>query len=259
MAGSLFVFVLMASQFAQTNTGELRLTVVDLLGSPLQGSVELLSEANHVRENMQTDQQGLLIARRLPFGTYRVAVARDGFATFVGAVEIHSALPTSYRATLSPAPLQAQVTVTAEATLLDPHQVVTVHRVGPDTLEQRMTGLPGRSLTELVNAQPGWLMEANGILHPRGSEYQTQYVVDGLPLTDNRSPAFAPEIGAEDVHGMTILTGGYPAEYGRKLGGVIEVVTSGQARQGVHGSVAATAGSFATGSGDVTGAYGGDS
>jgi hypothetical protein len=257
MAGCLLVLVSMAVQFAQTNTGELRLTVVDALGSPLQGTVELLSEANHVRESLRTDPEGLLIAKRLPFGTYRVAVARDGFATFVGAVEIRSALPTAYRATLSPASLQAQVTVTAEETLLDPHQVVTAHRVGPDTLEQRMTGLPGRSLTDLVNAQPGWLMEANGILHPRGSEYQTQYVVDGLPLTDNRSPAFAPEIGAEDVHGLNVFTAGYPAEYGRKLGGVIEVVTSAQTRQGFHGLVAAAAGSFATGSGEVTGAYGG--
>src|SRR5258708_14927647 len=168
MVGTLFVLVLMAGQFAQTNTGELRLTVVDLLGSPLQGSVELLSEANHVRESLQTDPQGVLIARRLPFGTYRVAVARDGFATFVGAVEIHSALPTSYRATLSPAPLQAQVTVTAEETLLDPHQVVTVHRVGPDTLEQRMTGLPGRSLPDRWNAQPGSLLQPTASLHRRG-------------------------------------------------------------------------------------------
>jgi hypothetical protein len=45
-----------------------------------------------------------------------------------------------------------------------------------------------------------------------------QYVIDGLPITDNRSPAFAPELDADDVHAMTILTGGYPAEYGRKLG-----------------------------------------
>ena len=63
-------------------------------------------------------------------------------------------------------------------------------------MQQRTTALPGRALADLVNTQPGWLLEANGILHPRGSEYQTQYVVDGLPLTDNRSPAFAPELGA---------------------------------------------------------------
>ena len=102
-----------------------------------------------------------------------------------------------------------------------------------------------------MNTQPGWLLEANGILHPRGSEYQTQFVVDGLPMTDNRSPVYAPEPGADDVHSITIMTGGYPAEYGRKLGGVIEVVTSSTARQGFGSSLSASVGSFDTGSGEA--------
>ena len=71
--------------------------------------------------------------------------------------------------------------------------------LGVDTLEHRSTSLPGRSIIDLVNSQPGWLLESNGVLHPRGSEYQTQYVVDGVPLTDNRSPSFAPEIEADDA------------------------------------------------------------
>ena len=83
-----------------------------------------------------------------------------------------------------------------------------------------------------------------------------QYVIDGLPITDNRSPSFAPEIDADDVHAMSILTGGYPAEYGRKLGGVIEMVTSGEARQGLHGSLVASGGSFGTASGYATTQYG---
>ena len=37
---------------------------------------------------------------------------------------------------------------------------------------------------------------------------------------------------------------GYPAEYGRKLGGVIEGRTEPGGRQGVHGGVSLTAGSF---------------
>ena len=90
--------------------------------------------------------------------------------------------------------------------------------MGTDTLEHRSTALPGRSVIDLVNSQPGWLLESNGVLHPRGSEYQTQYVVDGIPLTDNRSPSFAPEIEADDAESMTILTANFPAEYGRKLG-----------------------------------------
>ena len=50
-----------------------------------------------------------------------------------------------------------------------------------------------------MNSQPGWLYEGNAVLHPRGSEYQTQLVVDGIPLTDNRSPSHGPELEADDV------------------------------------------------------------
>ena len=251
-----FVLALtMMAQFGQANTGELHLTVTDPSGLPVQSTVELVSEANQLRETLETSAQGTVIARRLPFGTYRVGVNRDGFAPFAGLIEIQSAAPTDYAVTLSLAPLQTEVTVNAGATLLDPHQTTSVQRLGADTLQQRLTALPGRSLPDLVNTQPGWLLEANGILHPRGSEYQTQYVIDGLPLTDNRSPAFAPEVDAEDVHAMSILTGGYPAEYGRKLGGVIEVVTASEARRGLHGSAAGSIGSFGTMGGDALSTY----
>jgi hypothetical protein len=249
MCALIFVGLLATGQFAQSNTGELRLTVFDPSGLGLQSDVELVSEANQFRDRIETDAQGTLIVRRLSFGTYRVAVMRDGFAPFAGLVEVRSALPTDYHVTLSLAPLQTQLTVGVERTLIDLHQATAPQRIGADILQQRTTALPGRSLPDLVSTQAGWLLEANCILHPRGSEYQTQYVVDGLPLTDNRSPAFASEIDADDVHSMSILTGGYPAEYGRKLGGVIEVVTAGTARRGFHGSLGVTAGSFDTKSG----------
>lgn len=250
------VAVLAIGQFAQSNTGELRLTVFDPSGLGVQSQVELVSEANQFREHIETDAQGALTVKRLSFGTYRVAIIRDGFAPFAGLVEVRSALPTEYKVTLNLAPLQTQVTVGVERLLIDPHQATAPQHIGADILQRRATALPGRALPDLVNTQPGWLLEANGILHPRGSEYQTQYVVDGLPLTDNRSPAFASEIDADDVHAMTMLTGGYPAEYGRKLGGVIEVVTAGSARRGFHGSLGAAAGSFDTKSGDAIGEYG---
>ena len=256
MARSVFLLMLAIGQFGQSNTGELRVRVTDAAGLPVAAMVELVSEANRVRQGLDTDPQGNLVVKRLPFGTYRVAVARHGFAVFASLVEIRSALPADLHVTLSIAAIQTQVSVTAEDTLLNPHQTMAAHRIGADAIEQRTTALPGRSLLDLVNTQPGWLLEANGILHPRGSEYQTQYVVDGLPLTDNRSPAFAPELGADAVHAMNILTGGYPAEYGRKLGGVIEVITTAQTRRGLHGSAAVSAGSFDTTSADGVVEYG---
>ncbi len=253
---SVLLLLWMSAQFGQSNTGELRLTVKDQAGLPVQSGVELVSEANELRQTFDTDSQGTLVAKRLPFGTYRVEVTHEGFASFSGLLELRSVLPTEYHVTLNLAPFQTQVTVSVDDTLLDLRQTSTRNRIGADTLQDRATSLPGRSLPNLVNTQPGWLLEANGILHPRGSEYQTQYVVDGLPLTDNRSPSFAPEIEADDVHSMNILTAGYPAEYGRKLGGVIEVVTAGEARQGFHGSLAASGGSFGTASGYAMGQYG---
>lgn len=251
-----FAVLFVLGQFSQTNTGELRLTVSDQAGLPLPGAVELFSESNQIRQTVDTDAQGRATARRLPFGRYRIMVTRPGFAPFTGLTEIHSALPADYPVVLALAAVQTQVNVNAGDTLLDPRRTAASHRIGIDTLEQRTTALPGRSLPDLVNTQPGWLLEANGILHPRGSEYQTQYVVDGLPITDNRSPAFAPELGADDVHSMNILTGGYPAEYGRKLGGVIEVITTAQSRRGLGGAVAISGGSFDTTSADVIAQYG---
>jgi outer membrane receptor for Fe3+-dicitrate len=97
-----------------------------------------------------------------------------------------------------------------------------------------------------VNSEPGWLYEGNAVLHPRGSEYQTQFVVDGIPLTDNRSPSFGPEIEADDVESLDIYTAGIPAEFGRKMGGVVEVNTLKSADAGFHGQLTLFGGSYDT-------------
>ncbi|HEV3217790.1 MAG TPA: TonB-dependent receptor [Vicinamibacterales bacterium] len=253
--GCLFALVMFA-QFAPSNTGELRVTVSDPSGLPVQSSVEIISQANQVKRTLQTDVQGQAVAKQLPFGTYQVQVAQEGFAPFSRLVDIRSATPTSLAVALGLAALQSRVDVSVEDTLVDPQQTGAVNRIGREAIQARVLALPGRSLPDLVSTQPGWLLEANGVLHPRGSEYQTQYVVDGLPLTDNRSPSFAPEIDADSVQSMGILTGGFPAEYGRKLGGIIEVVTAEDASAGFHGTVSASGGSFGTLGGDATGQYG---
>ena len=118
-----------------------------------------------------------------------------------------------------------------------------------------MGSIPGRSLQDLVNSQPGWLYEGNAVLHPRGSEYQTQFVVDGIPLTDNRSPSLGPEIEADDVESMSIYTAGIPAEYGRKMGGVVELNTLPDSQPGFHGDVVLSGGSFDTAGAFAKGQY----
>src|SRR3954468_2069138 len=243
MAGSVLALVLVLAQFSQAQTGELRLTVVDAGGLPLPAHVELVSDATDFRDGRDTGPDGTFVARRLPFGPYRLAISRDGFATVSERVAITSEQPTDRHVVLAVATVQAQVTVTADATLIAREQASAAQYVGRETLLRRPAAAPGRSLVDVVQTQPGWLLEANGVLHPRGSEYQTQYVIDGLPTTDNRSPAYAPEVDADSVRGLTVLTGGYPAEYGRKLGAVIEVNSDTASRTGFHGVASALLGS----------------
>jgi hypothetical protein len=147
------------------------------------------------------------------------------------------------------------VTVSAANTLIDPDQAGSVNQIGSDLIQNRVSSIPGRSLQDLVNSQPGWLYEGNAVLHPRGSEYQTQFVIDGIPLTDNRSPSFGPAIDADDVQSMSIYTAGIPAEYGRKMGGVIEVNTLQDAQPGFHGQVVLSGGSFDSAGASAQGQY----
>ncbi len=241
------VLLLGASLFAQSNAGELRLKVADPKGLGIKAEVTMSSDAVHVHRRLSTDESGSATARNLPFGPYQITVERDGFATFGGLLEIHSVLPTEYRVNLSIAALSTAVNVTAETPLLDPSRTTSSNRIDTQAIAGRPASLPGRSLPDLINSQPGWLYEGNAVLHPRGSEYQTQFVVDGIPLTDNRSPSFGPEIEADDVDSVTIYTAGIPAEYGRKMGGVVEINTLRDAQPGFHGETVLSGGSFDTG------------
>jgi len=241
--------------FGQGNQGELRLEVVDPSGHGVRTQVHLRSDANQYRADLQTDRQGKADAARLPYGIYQLEVDQTGFAAVTETVAIRSSIPLKHLISLKLATVEETVSVRAASTLIDPEQPGSVDQVGSTSIERRLGTVPGRSLEDLVNSQPGWLFEGNAVLHPRGSENQTQFVVDGIPLTDNRSPSFGPEIGAEDVQSLSIYTAGIPAEYGRKLGGVVEVNTEQNAQPGFHGDIDVSGGSFNSGSAFARGQY----
>jgi hypothetical protein len=233
--------------FAQSNQGELRLKVTDPSGLGVKGPVQITSEANGYRNVLVTNDQGELDVQRLPYGVYQITVQHPGFADASESVQIRTALPIDQAIQLKlPSVAQSVTVTTAIDTLINPDQAGSVSEIGMQFIQDRLSSIPGRSLQDLVNSQPGWLYEGNAVLHPRGSEYQTQFVVDGVPLTDNRSPSFGPEIPADDVESMTIYTAGIPAEYGRKMGGVVELNTAEDSQPGLHGQVVLSGGSFDT-------------
>jgi hypothetical protein len=253
------IFLLLVSMalpaFGQANQGELLLRVTDPSGVAVKAVIRLQSEANHYESTLTTNVQGRVVAQRLPFGRYHLELNEVGFADISESLEIRSSIPVHYAIQLKLPSVRQSVTVSTSDTLIDPDQAGSVDQIAGNLIEDRLNSIPGRSLQDLVNSQPGWLYEGNAVLHPRGSEYQTQFVVDGIPLTDNRSPSFGPEIEADDVESVSIYTAGIPAEYGRKMGGVVEVNTTRDSQPGFHGQAVLSGGSFDTAGAFAQGQY----
>jgi hypothetical protein len=239
---------------AQSTQGEIRLQVRDSNGHAMAASGLLTSDMNRVQRTFEVGSMGSLAMRDMPFGVYRVVLRAPGFADHSEMIEIHSSLPVVAPVVMKVQGERTEVPVNDVPTLLDPDQTGTVYHLAGKDLEPLSS--PGRAVIDVVQVQPGWILEANGVLHPRGSEYDTQIDVDGLPQFDNRSPAFAPALDADELQSVNIRTSNFPAEYGRKLGGVVEVTTQKTADDGLHGSYALQGGTYDALGGAFGAAYG---
>ena len=184
----------------------------------------------------------ITLLQDLPFGVYCPSVQVEGFAAWSDVVEVHSIVPLKVDVVLGVAPVTTKVQVNDEKTLVDPTATGSLFSIGHQSIQENLDPQPGRDLLDLTASQPGWLFEASGVLDPRGSEYDVQFVVDGQPLTQNRSPAFAPDMDSDEVESMRVLTANFPAEYGRKLGGVVEITTDESVPMGWHGELDAAGG-----------------
>jgi len=182
------ILLMCLASLLQTNSGELHLRVTDPSGLGVKTIVHVTSEANQYRSVLTTSDQGSLNVQRLPYGIYQLEIEHPGFAPMAESVEIHSTLPMEYRVQLKLPTVNQSVTVSADSTLIDPDQAGSVSQIGTDFIQNRSAPVPGRSLQDLVNSQPGWLYEGNAVLHPRGSEYQNAVCGRRHPLNRQSLP-----------------------------------------------------------------------
>ncbi len=235
--------------------GELIVEVRDPAGLPVAAQVRVQSRAPRFETSGDCDAAGQARLKRLPFGVYQLLVTHPDFSEFTERVEIRSELPMRWPVTLNITPIETILTVQDSAPLLDPNQTGTVFQLGREQLDSSAFSTLGRSTINAVNSMPGWLLEANAVLHPRGSEYDTQYVIDGIPLYDNRSLGFAPAFDSGEFETINVMTANIPAEFGRRLGGVIELYTRRADREGHHPELTLQGGSFATTEGAFSDQY----
>jgi len=119
--------------------------------------------------------------------------------------------------------------------------VATVNR-------QQLQELPGaedRPVTEVLATQAGFVVDALGNVYARGNHANIQYQIDGIPVPDSVGSLFAASIPVRLIQGLELYTGGMPAEFGDRLGAVVNLVTR-QGGEHPEGSAQVRYGSYNT-------------
>lgn len=177
---------------AQSNTGSIYGRVIDEHGSPISGGTATLS-GRAAPLTAAVDAQGLFHFLQVAPGTYSLAVAVPGFATFTREeVVVAVGRNTQVDFPLQPAGVREDVTVRGTS-LVDPRKVAT----GENFSGSQLTEVPtSRDVWSLVQQVPGVQLDTVNVagsasadlsgprFASRGSGNVT-YAIDGATVTNN--------------------------------------------------------------------------
>jgi TonB-dependent receptor-like protein/carboxypeptidase family protein len=247
----LFALLVLISQsiFSQARIGTVQGTVKDPTGALVPNAkVTIQQPVTGYTQTTQTDQQGTFKLVNVPFNTYKVRAEAAGFQPSEQAIDLESTVPLNLDLSLSITPTAAAVTVTTDnSAVLETDRTSSDTDINQTILERPLGAAPSRALEKIVASAPGFVTDDNGRMHPRGSESQVQYVIDGIPVTDNLSAIFSTSLDARTLRTVEVLTGGIPAEFGDKLAGVINVNTRSGLEGPTQGGLSFSGGNFSVG------------
>ncbi len=246
---SVMVLIFSTLASAQTRTATVQGTVKDSSGSTVSGAIVTLAQPiTGYRQTVTTNEEGAYRFFNVPFNTYAIRAKANGFAAREQNIDIESTVPMAIDFALSVGAVSEEVTVRAGSDNLIERDKVQTSTVIDQSLIDRQSGAsPSRGIENLVLAQPGFIADDNGRIHVRGSESQIQYVVDGVPVTDNLSAIFSSSLDARTLRSVEVITGSIPAEFGKKLAGIVNVTTKSGRELPTSGSFTLSGGSFSTG------------
>jgi hypothetical protein len=207
-------------------------------GAPLAG-LTVVAQGPQGEEAALTDEQGDYLMQGLPPGSYLVKVYAVGSTTAVErpdvvvsagkTIRLHVRMPAAQAAT--PTSVQTYV-IERRAPVLD----LGSARTGTTFKTADLQNLPvGTSYGEVVDRAPGAFTDRSGSVSVAGaSGLENVYNLDGLNVTGieygdimNGRPnaSGGSNLPLLFVEELSISTGGYGAEHGGAMGGVINVVT----------------------------------
>lgn len=220
-------FIFTAIAFPQA-TASLSGNVLDPAGNSVPSARVTLSNAvMNFEQEALTAADGRFEFVNLPFQAYALRVEKIGFAPQSMALSLRTNIPQKVSLSLA---IQQQGTA-IDVTASEIQATIDVEATGTRTelTAEGFAHLPsqasGRGIESVLMSFPGFAANANGAIHPRGAHNQMTYVIDGMPISDQLTGAFANAVDPTIVHTIELFTGDIPAEYGNKVSGVANITT----------------------------------
>ncbi len=170
----------------------------------------------------QTGDDGFFTITNVPVGTHSMRVQLPGFESKTQAITVNSGLNEIGTITLGGSRVvkdMEEVRVTAQR-LIDTKSSSTKQTVSGESLKD----LPVENLREAISLKAG-IVATGGELHVRGGRGgEIKQQIDGIEVAD---PLFgrSSSIANLSVAGADVLSGGFDAEFGNALSGVINITT----------------------------------
>ena len=214
-------------------------------GEPIAGAtVQVKSSGARLSAEAVTDQTGVVLFTRLAPGTYTVTAAAPGFAGTGVTLTLAPRAVQQVELELTPGPVNETILVKAERLLLDETQGASVVVIEP-ALADRLPPARRTNLPDLVSALvPSAVASHDNFVHLRGNELSLNTSLNGVSFIDNPHQYFTPGLNPDVIQAFSVITGGFPAEYGNRFGGVIDAVTRSGFDGDRHGAVSLDLGTY---------------
>ena len=219
--------VVAATSWAGT-TGKLSGTVTDVDGEPIPGSAVTVAGT---RLGASTDADGRYIILQVPPGTHDVTAQLIGFEpTTITGVRVNADLTSRIDFRLGQEAIEMEG-ITVIATRPDIEVDVTSSQTIVDA--ERVAEVPVNTLLDVLNYQPGVSVARDNELQIRGGgPSEIRFQVDGVDRTDGITGKGITQLNQVLVSEVTLLTGGFNAEYGNVRSGMVNAVVKEGSERG---------------------------
>jgi carboxypeptidase family protein/TonB-dependent receptor-like protein len=236
--GLITAIILSTAPAGAQSTATVQGTVLDSQSAAVPGAtVVVRNTETGVERTLATDASGRFVAASLPPGPYRVQISLQGFQTQTRDVTLQVSQIRELEIQLGVAAVAEQVSVTAEAPVIDTATVSVGTVVNQRTVQE--IPLNGRHFVDLGVLVPGSVTPPqNGFLtaplRGQGSfafntagnrEDTVNFMINGINLNDmvQNQITFQPSINT--VREFKVDNSTFSAEYGRNSGAIVNIAT----------------------------------